>query len=130
VTIEGPGAGLLAISGRGRVRVFDVEPLASPDPGVTLSGLTIENGFSVPSISLYDHAGAGAGIYNKGTLTVSGCTITNNTIAPVGNPVNDGGGIYNTGALTLSGCTLSGNHAFFGGGIFNVGTQRLHAFRQ
>jgi hypothetical protein len=51
------------------------------------------------------------------TVTISGLTITN------GNVTNDyGGGISNAnGTLTLSDCTVSGNSAYAGGGIFNLG---------
>jgi predicted outer membrane repeat protein len=120
MTIEGPGAGLLAISGRSRCRVFEVGYNIVTNLQVTLSGLTIENGMSQgPTIS--DNEGAGGGIYNTGTLTVSGCTITNNTAYNNSN-AQFGGGIFNHGILTLTGCTLSGNRSGFGGGIDNLGT--------
>jgi hypothetical protein len=115
MTIEGPGAGLLAISGSSKCRVFEV------DWGqVTLSGLTIENGESLFS----DHEGAGGGIYNTGTLTVSGCTITTNNTAYNSTALagQTGGGIFNHGILSVTGSTLSGNRSGFGGGIDNVGT--------
>ena len=72
------------------------------DQRVHLSGLTIANG----------NAG---GIFNAGTLTVSGCPVP-------GNSAEFGGGISNVGTLTVSGCTLSANSAGFGGGIYNQGT--------
>jgi hypothetical protein len=124
MTIQGPGAGLLAISRYDSsnyrdFRVFDVEPFRGNN--VTLSGLTIENGVGVAG----DPSGAqgGGGVLNSGNLTISGCTITNNT-ATVGPyaPYAYGGGISNRGTLTVSGCTLSGNNAAFGGGIYNRGT--------
>jgi predicted outer membrane repeat protein len=123
MTIEGPGAGLLAISGYyGRCRVFDVEPFAGIGAQVNLSGLTIEKGLSVGSSSNYlDYGGAGGGIFNTATLTVSGCSIMNNT-ATNSNSDRFGGGIFNQGILTVTGSTLSGNHSNFGGGIDNEGT--------
>jgi len=108
LTIAGPGAGELTISGSGTSRVFEVAKTARL---VTLSGLTISNGVA-PS-------GEGGGIENYGTLTVSGCTLSGNSAAPAG------GGIYNhvSGTLTVSGSsTLSGNSASEGGGIGNDGT--------
>ena len=67
-------------------------------------------------------AGAGAGIYNSGTLTMRGGTISNNT-------ANWGGGIYNseTANMTLSGVTITGNHVYpnAGGGICNYGKATL-----
>ena len=56
----------------------------------------------------------GGGIYNDGSLTVSGCTLSYND-AENG---SDGGGISNDGSLTVSGCSLSYNAARAGGGIF------------
>ncbi len=64
VTITGPGENLLTISGGGAVTVFTVSS------GVTasISGLTITDGSS----------GAGGGIYNGGTLTVTNSTFSGN----------------------------------------------------
>jgi hypothetical protein len=102
LTIQGPGASLLTISGNHVSQVFQVSG-AQP---VVLSGLTISNGVS----------GLGGGINNGGTLTVSQCTLS-------GNSGEYGGGIANTGALTVSQCTLNGNGASSdGGGIYNDGT--------
>ena len=60
ITITGPGAGV-TVNGGGQSGVFQV------DPGVTasLSGLTITGG----SASYF-----GGGVYNKGTVTLTGCT--------------------------------------------------------
>ena len=67
--------------------------------------------------------GAGGGVYNDGTRTVSGCTLSGNA---VGNGGAGGGGIYNSSVLTVSGCTLSGNSALeYGGGIYNDYTGAL-----
>jgi hypothetical protein len=111
LTIQGPGAGQLTISGD-LSRVFEVDHGAT----VTLSGLTITGGV----------APAGGGIFNSGTLTVSGCTISSN-LAVFQYPysgVSAGGGIYNAGTLTVSGCSILGNEAYdgYGGGIYNAGT--------
>jgi predicted outer membrane repeat protein len=107
LTIQGPGAGLLAISGGNTSRVFQVDGATTK---VTLSGLTITQGsYGATTIS-----GLGGGILNNGsTLTVSGCTLSGNVAS------DSGGGIGNLGTLTVSGCTLSGN---LGGGIFSRGT--------
>jgi parallel beta-helix repeat protein len=105
--IDGPGAGLLTVSGGKAVSVFQV------DGGVTarVSGLTISGGSTT---------GSGGGLYNAGTATLTGCTIT-------GNQGQSGGGAYNsnTGKLTLTDCTLSGNSAYYGGGLDNDGTAML-----
>lgn len=58
----------------------------------------------------------GGGIYNKGTLTIQGGSITGNTTSGYG------GGIYNEGRLTISGGTITENtSSYFGGGIYNGG---------
>src|SRR5437764_486493 len=61
----------------------------------------------------------GGGIYNAGTLVISGSTLSGNSAGGpnVGN--SDGGGIYNAGTLTVGSSTLSNNSAAFGGGIYN-----------
>jgi hypothetical protein len=101
LTIDGPGAGSLAVSGGGTVGVFDVAS------GVTaqISGLTIEDG----------DATAGGGIDNAGTLDVTACTVSDNT-------AENGGGILNDGTLTVTASTFSDNEASDagGGGIANL----------
>ena len=71
--------------------------------------------------------GLGGGLYNAGTLTVSGSTVSGNTASyGVGGNGGAGGGIYNFGTLTVSESTLSGNTASEyldgGGAIYNLGT--------
>ncbi len=107
LTITGPGASTLAVSGGGSVSVLAV------DSGVTaaISGLTIDDAD--------DSTGPGGGIYNDGTLTVTDSTVSGNT-----NTVGYGGGILNDsgGTLTVTGSTLSGNTSdAYGGGILNDG---------
>jgi hypothetical protein len=131
LTIQGPGAAQLTISGGNHSRVFDV---ASSQP-VVLTGLTISNGASQVGGGIYDasgsvltvsactisncHAevlngGCGGGIYNSGTLTLGGCTISGDSARLSGR----GGGIFNAGQMSASNCTLSGDSATFGGGIY------------
>jgi predicted outer membrane repeat protein len=129
LTIQGPGAGGLTISGyspangRGGTstdwRVFEM----APDTTVTMSGLTISKGSGEALNSSTGTAwnGYGGGILNHGTLTVSGCTVSGNSA------VQEGGGIFSDGKLTVSGCTVSGNSAFYGGGISNRGTVTLQS---
>ena len=66
--IRGLGANHLAVDGNAQSRVFYV----NPGKTVTVSGLTIANGYS----------GSGGGIYNYGAaLTVSNCTLNGNSAA-------------------------------------------------
>jgi parallel beta-helix repeat protein len=111
IQIEGPGDSQLAVSGGGS-RVFGV----GVNSQLILSGLTITGGRALYNFNAFDRYSLGGGIYNAGTLTVSGCTISNN-VADI-----DGGGIYNAygATLTVSGCTISNNVADYdGGGIYN-----------
>ena len=93
VDLQGPGSGVVTVSGNNASRVFSVSANA------TISGLTITGGNS-------DYGG---GIYNAyGTLTVGNSTLT-------GNSAISGGGIYNAyGMLTVDSSTLSGNSAVGG----------------
>jgi Bacterial Ig-like domain (group 3) len=94
VTITGPGAWALNISGNGVSQLFQIDSNVT----ASISGLTVEDGTT---------AGTGGGVYNQGNLSVS------NTIF-FGNTANDGGGIGNNGgALTVTDSTFSHN----GGGI-------------
>ncbi len=107
LTIQGPGAGQMAISGDNQVRVLEVNRSLS----VTISGLTIENGRDNPS-SGNPYAGQGSGILNLGTLALSDCAVTHNQSTL-------GGGIANFGTLTVNHCIFSDNTANHGGGIYN-----------
>jgi hypothetical protein len=120
LTIQGPGANELAISGgygstSSPSTVFGVGATAS---NVTLAGLSILDG----------QASLGAGIFNSGGLTLSGCTLSGNHAASSLSG-GEGGAIYNNygATLTVSGCTVSGNYGGDGGGIYNDGTMSLLA---
>jgi predicted outer membrane repeat protein len=106
--VNDQGTGPVAIDGGGAVTPFTV------DAGVTasLAGLTIADG-KAPLDSV------GGGIFNRGTLDLTNCTLSAN------HATLDGGGIYNDGALTLTNCTLAGNSADIGGGISNDGALTL-----
>jgi len=122
LTIQGPGATNLAISGGNQFRVFEVGERCT----VTLQGLTIENGTGItaPSSSIYQFDGIGGAVINFGTLTVSGCTVSGSTASAAS---AYGGGIFNAdeGTLVVTGSTFSGDSAARGGGIFNVGTATI-----
>jgi hypothetical protein len=116
LTIQGPGADKLTISGNNATGVFDI-PASLYDPAtatVTITGLTIADG----------NALAGGGIFNQGTLTLDHCTLSGNHAGAYW--FSGGGAIDNGGTLTVTNSTLSGNHAdgsgYGGGGILNAGT--------
>lgn len=110
-----------------------IAPLVQTSGGsVTLDGLTFSeadsehvNGgaiwvqpnhqLTLKNVVLSDNkAQQGAGLFNEGTVSLSGCTLKNNTAQ------NSGGGIYNSGTLNISKSTLEGNQSGNnGGGIHN-----------
>lgn len=102
VKIIGPGASALTVRreavGRSLpfVRIF----LIASGSTVTISGLTVSNGF---------HS-VGGGIYNLGTLNVFDSTFTDNSSAITG------GAIENEGELNVTNSTFYGNSTVFGGG--------------
>lgn len=109
VTITGPGASNLALSGNNAVQVLYVPPAVT----VSISGLTIENG----------NASSGGGVSNSGTLTLSSTVLTNNSGSLYG------GAVYNSGGtLNFTNSTIANNSAFlYGGAIYNVaGTVALN----
>jgi hypothetical protein len=118
LTLSGPGADAVTVSGNHASRVFDVPSGFT----VAVSGLTIADG----------SAASGGGIANAGTLAVTDSALVGNAASATGSGAA-GGGIVNTGTLTVSNCTLSGNSASAtgtgavqvggsGGGIWNRGT--------
>ncbi len=149
LTISGPGASNVAISGNNAVQVFSI----GWGVPVTISGVTIENGNSSfgggfengGTLTLSNSTVSGnsafefGGIYNYGTLTLSNSTVSGNSASYFGgissygtltlsnstvsgNSASYYGGIFNDGTMTLSNSTVSGNSASFAGGIFNYGT--------
>lgn len=103
MTLSGPGAADLTISGGNSQRIFSVG--AGVD--FTVKQVTITSGA----------AGNGAGLLNNGgTVTVDSSEITSCTSSA------DGGAIYNqaAGTLTVINSTLTGNQALNGGGIYNA----------
>jgi hypothetical protein len=113
VTINGPGAGNLAVNGNGTFRVF--ENFTST---VSISGFTITNGLTA------DENGGG-GILNRGGLTLSDDSIVSNHAFT--QPADGiGGGISNSAgaALTVIGCTINDNGTnCAGGGIYSSNAQ-------
>lgn len=63
----------------------------------------------------------GGGIYNNGTLTINGGTISSNTVSTAS---KHGGGIYNAGTLSINGGTIQSNTTTasgYGPGIYHDG---------
>lgn len=131
LTINGPGASILAISGNNNSKIFDING-GGIDINVHISHITITNGNSggiagggiriaeacsvtlANSIISHNVGGIGGGINNVGSLTMTDVTIDSNFAAEWG------GGISNTGNMLIHNSTVSGNTAVIGGGILNA----------
>jgi len=134
LTINGPGAANLTVSGNNLYRVLSI---ASGSYNVSISGLTLANGYikaaDTTAMSGTNQApdGLGGGLYSlsTGTVNVTDCAITNNT-AQGGNATGGtnayggdgrGAGIYLQGSTAkLTRCTISNNSAL--GGLAMGGT--------
>lgn len=126
ITINGPGANLLSISGNHATRVFTVSAGASV---VNISGLTIKDGSTRPDGT--DFYGGGGVLIINGTVNLADLSINGNSATNSGNP--NGGGVDNEGGtVTITRSTISGNTVvnnvasngafYFGGGVFSTGT--------
>jgi predicted outer membrane repeat protein len=119
VTIEGPGASQLAISGGNLCRVLSINGVT-----VNLSGLSVKNGKANEAGGIYVNGGAlaatscditnnnalgGGGGAVKGEnaiLSFTGCQISDNGSSPLGN----GGAIYlHEGSLSMTDCDIARN---------------------
>ena len=143
LTIQGPGAGLLAVSGNDTSRVFDI----SSNQAVTITGLTITHGTADHGGSILDevgasltladvvlssnHASGGFGdgaVFNDvhASLNITDSTLTQNgatTAVKFTTGQGGGGAILNEAGASLSvtGSTLSNNQAVTTVGFDNMG---------
>ena len=143
LTIDGPGANSLVVSGSHRSRVFQI----ASDTNVSMSGLTVKDGsaagegggilnegnVTLTDVVLKDNTvttssgGAfGGGLANEATATVTDSTITKNTATSTGYGAGAGGLYNNNGTLTVTDSVVSDNVAdatangdALGGGIHN-----------
>jgi hypothetical protein len=132
LTILGPGAKVVTISGNHASRVFNVS-----GGTLNIADLTLANGVS--SSPLYrggnvlitspgvlnlracrvtggQSAQEGGGIDNYGGLSLSACTLDNNFCTN-----SSGGAINSQGSLAMTNCTLAFNGGGYGGGVYNNG---------
>jgi hypothetical protein len=113
VTITGPGAGALTISGSDMVRILRVD-VEDPGEDVTLSGVTLRDGAAGQDIH-------GGGVYNRDSdFTLADSVITSGVSTHFS---SQGGGFYDGGlspsngfGTTILRSTITGNTAGFGGG--------------
>ena len=137
LTIAGPGANQLTVSGGGNSRVFNIDDETDELTGVSITGLQITGGFSdedAGGIKSHENltvansiiAGnsaeeEGGGIRNFGELTVVNSTISDNTTN------SQGGGIDSTieAETTIIDSTISDNTAGGNGGGIDVGSSEV-----
>jgi subtilisin-like proprotein convertase family protein len=106
VTINGPGANLLTVSGNNNSRVFFI----ASGFAATLSGMTITGGNGVGA----GISGFGGGIHNLlGNLTISDSVISVNNASIGGGGISSIGGTFSLNRSTVSGNTA----ASIGGGL-------------
>ncbi len=105
VDIIALGADKLTIDAQGASRVFYVNSGLE----AAISGLTITRG----RLASGNH---GAGIYNKGALTLDHVNIVDNHVTE-GAGSDNGGGIFSESSLTIIDSTVENNSARSGGGV-------------
>jgi hypothetical protein len=135
VTIAGPGASVLSVTGTTNSRVFNIantananindlgivsctEPIFGPYSGAPGAGLINSGVLSLNRCVVANNAGFpgvyGGALYNVGTAALRDCTFANNGMALYGGAICNG-----SGSLSLTNCTVFGNSAPYGGGIYN-----------
>ena len=110
VTISGPGANKLAVSGNDAGRVFEI----ASGLNVTISGLTVTHEYAPDQ---------GGGILNDGSnLTLTGDDLTQNVAFESGTSGGRGGGLRSLdGSLTITDCQITDNQALGGAGASAFG---------
>jgi uncharacterized repeat protein (TIGR01451 family) len=112
LTIAGPGANLLSISGNNQSRVFNV----GDNTTVHLDGITVTLGNQMTGES-----GGGILVGNHTTLTITNSAITNNKSTSRGGGISLGESTSSSSTLNLVNSTVSGNSAQDGGGVAGRG---------
>lgn len=135
ITIDGSSlASPITVNGNSASRVFQINSGVQAEfdaitiTGGVFTGAVVFGGgvYNQGSLTLSgdtlssNHDGA---IYNTGTLTVTASTIQGN----IGGAANASGGITNGagGVVSVTTSTISGNSATFGGGLSNFGTMTV-----
>lgn len=105
LTITGPGAETLAISGLNAHRVFSVGSGAN----VTISALTVRNGYT-------EWGGGGVAIWGESIVTLNALRVLSST-------ADYGGGVFAGGStVTINESQISSNTATWGAGVFSQAT--------
>jgi parallel beta-helix repeat protein len=134
VTLKGKGGNrTVSLEGKGSLFTIASGVTLVLDSGATLKGhssnntslitvnlggnLVLKDGGAISgntTSSSYSYGG-GVAVNSSGTFTMSGGTISGNTVSD-----SSGGGVYvnSSGTFTMSGGAISGNTASYGGGVF------------
>jgi hypothetical protein len=139
LTIKGPGAANLVISGNHAYRVFDILGGTLAFSGLTISDGSVNgsaehgaglrlNGTAnvtldrcvVKACALTGGSNHGGAIFVPGTATcaVHRSTLDSNTIT-VSDPSTRGGAVYTEGTFLATGCTFSNNVSYNGSAVFD-----------
>ncbi len=128
VTINGPGARILRVSGNNASRVFVVNPALFGSATVNMSGLTVTGGNAQPILLGGTLIGDGGGIINTGgaTLNLTEMNISGNSATSLGGGIATRAILLATTTTNITRSTISNNSAILGGGgISNLGTQLI-----
>jgi hypothetical protein len=126
LSIQGPGANLLTISGNGAARVFDVDfslgNIYGSGTNFSISGLTIANGSTDVGSGLYfldvpnsNYSLLTSNPFPNGTLTIQDCVVTGNSASQYGGGIVVVGNGGSATTVNISDTTFSNNQAGFGG---------------
>jgi hypothetical protein len=117
LTLDGPGADRVTVSGNSATRVFNISNTGPDVSDVTIEGLTIANGRAtgdtLPSPLGFPLTLGGGILNNGGNLTLDRVTMTNNQAVGAGTEAAEGGAVASVlGAhLSVTQSTFIGNVA-------------------
>ena len=125
ITLNGPGARLLSVSGNGASRVFVVSGSGNT---ASISGLTITGGNAQPILIGATLIGDGGGILNTNgaTLNLTEVNVSGNSATSLGGGVATRAILLVTTTTNITRSLISNNSAIAGGGgLSNLGTDLI-----
>lgn len=125
ITINGPGARNLSVSGNGNSRVFVVSGIGTT---ANISGLTITGGNAQPILFGATLIGDGGGILNANgaTLNLTEVNISGNSATSLGGGIATRAILLVTTTTNITRSLISNNSSIVGGGgVSNVGTDLI-----
>lgn len=128
ITINGPGARTLSVSGNNQSRVFIVSNPTLGSATVNISGLTVTGGNALPVLLGATLIGDGGGILNTNgsTLNLTEVTVAGNSATSLGGGIATRALLLDTTVTNITRSTIHNNTSVVGGGgISNVGTQLI-----